>query len=135
MFLTVKKLSADARLPVRAYPTDAGADLCSAIACTVPPRSSAVIPTGLSVKLPTETCGPKTTYGRIAPCSDLLKHGIDVGATVIDAGYRGEISVVLFNHSDDAFDISKGDAIAQLVVERIVVPEIVEVHVLALAER
>lgn len=68
---------------------------------------------------------PEGTYGRIAPRSGLaVKSGISTGAGVIDADYRGEVKVLLFNHSDADFNIEKGDRIAQLILERIYTPEI-----------
>ena len=72
---------------------------------------------------------PEGTYGRIAPRSGLAaKHFIDTGAGVIDADYRGEVKVLLFNHAETDFKVEKGDRIAQLVLERIYTPEIVEVE-------
>lgn len=61
-----------------------------------------------------------TTDGRIAPRSGLAaKHFIDTGAGVIDADYRGEVKVLLFNHSDVDFPVKEGDRVAQLVLERL----------------
>lgn len=58
--------------------------------------------------------------GRIAPRSGLAaKHFIDTGAGVIDADYRGEVKVLLFNHSDVDFPVKVGDRVAQLVLERV----------------
>ena len=72
---------------------------------------------------------PAGTYGRIAPRSGLAaKHFIDTGAGVIDADYRGEVKVLLFNHSEKDFEIKVGDRIAQLVLERIYTPEVMEVE-------
>ena len=77
--------------------------------------------TGISVAIP-EGC-----YGRIAPRSGLaVKRFIDVGAGVIDADYRGEIGVVLFNHSDEDFVVKPGDRIAQLILEKIETPTVKE---------
>ena len=56
------------------------------------------------------------------------KHFIDTGAGVIDADCRGQVEVLLFNHSDKDFEIKEGDRIAQLVLERIYTPEVVEVQ-------
>jgi dUTP pyrophosphatase len=50
-----------------------------------------------------------------------------VGAGVIDADYRGNVGVILFNHSDEDFQIEKGDRIAQLIIEKIITPEVTEV--------
>lgn len=67
-------------------------------------------------------------YGRIAPRSGLaVKHHIDVGAGVIDADYRGNVGVVLFNHSDADFKVTAGDRVAQLILEKIITPAVVEV--------
>jgi hypothetical protein len=68
------------------------------------------------------------TDGRIAPRSGLAaKHSIQTGAGVIDADYRGQVKVLLFNHSDVDYAIAEGDRIAQLVIERIYTPEVLEV--------
>jgi dUTP pyrophosphatase len=56
------------------------------------------------------------------------KNFIDTGAGVIDADYRGEVKVLLFNHAETDFDVKKGDRVAQLVLERIYTPEIQEVE-------
>lgn len=62
---------------------------------------------------------PEGTYARIAPRSGLAaKHAIDVGAGVVDADYRGEIKVVLFNHGRTPFSVRRGDRIAQVVLTR-----------------
>ena len=67
--------------------------------------------------------------GRIAPRSGLaVKHFIDTGAGVIDADYRGQVKVLLFNHSEVDFEIKEGERIAQLVLERIWTPEVVVVE-------
>lgn len=69
-----------------------------------------------------------TSDGRIAPRSGLAsKHYIDTGAGVIDADYRGQVKVLLFNHSDVDFAVNEGDRVAQLVLERIYTPEVLEV--------
>jgi dUTP pyrophosphatase len=63
---------------------------------------------------------PVGVYGRIAPCSGLAwKHSIDVGAGVVGEDYRGNVSVVLYNHSDIAFEIKVGRKVAQLILEKI----------------
>lgn len=67
--------------------------------------------------------------GRIAPRSGLAaKHFIDTGAGVIDADYRGQVKVLLFNHADADFKVEEGERVAQLVIERIYTPEVVEVQ-------
>lgn len=70
---------------------------------------------------------PFGTYGRVAPRSGLAwKNFIDVGAGVIDQDYRGNVGVILYNHSENEFDVKKGDRIAQLICERIVYPSLVQ---------
>lgn len=100
--------------PRRAHDDDAGLDLCAAADAIVPARGRALVKTGIRVML------PHGTYARVASRSGLsVKRGIEVGAGVIDAGYRGEIGVVVYNHTDDAFEVSAGDRIAQLIVQRV----------------
>lgn len=73
-----------------------------------------LVSTGIRVAI------PASHYGRLAPRSGLaLKHAIDVGAGVIDADYRGDVKVLLFNFGTTAFQVHKGDRIAQLIVEKI----------------
>lgn len=68
-------------------------------------------------------------YGRIAPRSGLVvKHGINIGAGVIDSDYRGTIQVLLFNFGKEDFLIRKGDQIAQLIIEKILLPTVLDVN-------
>ena len=134
-----QKIRQCAKIPTRAYPTDAGYDLRSATFKRLAPFERAAIPTGLCVEI------PDGYYGRIAPRSGLaVKHGIDVMAGVIDSGYRGEVGVVLINLApqlvvnalDVTFDpsssllIHPGDRIAQLIIERCYPAEWVEKDIL-----
>ena len=108
------RLTENARAPTRGSPGAAGLDLYSACDAMVPARGKASIPTDLQIQLP-EDC-----YGRIAPRSGLaLQHHIDIGGGVIDADYRGNVGVVLYNHSDLPFTVSRGDRIAQFICEQI----------------
>ncbi|ROT37318.1 dUTP pyrophosphatase [Sodiomyces alkalinus F11] len=120
--LLVKKLSDKARLPTRGSAFAAGYDLYAAKETTIPARGKALVDTDIAISV------PAGTYGRIAPRSGLAaKHFIDTGAGVIDADYRGQVKVLLFNHSDTDFSVAEGDRVAQLVIERIYTPEVVEV--------
>jgi len=120
--LFVVKLSEHATVPARATPGSAGYDLAAAQDCTVPAHGKALVRTDIAIKL------PRGTYGRVAPRSGLaLKHHIDVGAGVIDEDYRGNVGVVLFNHSDANFDVKRGDRVAQLVLEKIATPAVLVV--------
>ena len=120
--LLVKRLSETAVLPVRGSAAAAGYDLAAAHAGVIPARGKALIKTDLAMVI------PNGCYGRVAPRSGLAwKHSIDVGAGVIDADYRGNVGVILFNLSDSDFAVAAGDRIAQLVLERIATPEVKEV--------
>lgn len=82
-----------------------------------------MVPTDLSIAI------PEGTYARIAPRSGLAwKNSIDVLAGVVDADYRGPVGVILFNHSDTDFEVKAGDRVAQLIIEVIMKPEVVEVE-------
>jgi dUTP pyrophosphatase len=75
-------------------------------------------------------------YGRVAPRSGLtVKHGIHVGAGVIDPDYTGEIKVALFNLGDGPFEVKKGDRIAQLILERCETPYVREITEISETER
>ncbi|KAI7872776.1 dUTPase-like protein [Spinellus fusiger] len=128
--LLVKRLSKFAQLPTRGSPHAAGYDLYSAANITVPAQNKAIVPTDIAI------CMPKGCYGRVAPRSGLsVNHFIDTGAGVIDSDYRGPVGVVLFNFSTEDFKISIGDRIAQLILERIYTPDVVEVESLSLTAR
>lgn len=100
--------------PSYAYPGDAGADLCSAADTVIPARGKMLVATGIRLAL------PEGHVGLIWPRSGLaVKHGIDCGAGVIDSQYRGEVKVLLFNHSDGEHFIKKGDRIAQLLIQKV----------------
>lgn len=117
--LKVFLLTPEARAPTRGSELSAGYDVYASEAAVVPAKGQAMISTGVSI-----VC-PLGTYGRVAPRSGLaVKHGISTGAGVVDADYRGEVKVILFNHGDKDFHVEAGDRIAQLVLERIVTPDL-----------
>lgn len=111
--MKIKLLSKEAKIPMRANPSDAGADLCSVEDFVLNPLERKAIATGISVEI------PEGYYGRIAPRSGLAyKNGLDVLAGVVDSSYRGEIKVILFNtDKENSFEIKMGDRIAQLIIE------------------
>ena len=134
MDIKIKKLSKSAIIPSRANESDAGYDLYAVQDMVIGPMEKLIVPTGISIEI------PNGYYGRVAPRSGLaVKNSIDVLAGVIDSGYRGEIGVVLINlnlpevlfnrnkkstayesafGSRNKFSISKGDRIAQLIIEK-----------------
>jgi dUTP pyrophosphatase len=96
-------------------------DARSAYDYVVPARGKELVKTDLSVAI------PRGTYARVAPRSGLAwKKFIDVGAGVVDYDYRGNVGVILFNHGEEDFVVRKGDRVAQLILERIVTPDVVE---------
>lgn len=115
--LKCMRMHKDAALPRRGTPGAAGYDLSAVEATTVPPRGRAQVRTGLAIAV------PLGHYGRVAPRSSMARQGLDVGAGVLDADYRGEVGVMLFNHGDDAYIVEAGARIAQLLIEKIAHPE------------
>ncbi len=132
--LRVRRLHPDAVLPNRAHPGDAGLDLVATDAATLAPGGGrATVGTGIAVEV------PDGWAGLVCPRSGLAaRHGIGVvnGPGVIDAGYRGEVRVVLHNTDpSEPFVITPGDRIAQLVLTPVLLADVVEVEELATATR
>jgi dUTP pyrophosphatase len=129
----VVRLDPDLPLPTYAHPGDAGADLVAAVDVTLAPGERAMVPTGIALALP---------IGYVAlvhPRSGLAaRHGVSLVNTpgTIDAGYRGEIKVLLINHDlTEAVRLRRGDRIAQLVVQRFEHARFVEVAELPASAR
>ena len=123
--LRVKRLNDNAVLPVRASPGAAGYDISCSIDFILNTQSHNLVPTGLAFKL------PPGVYGRIAPRSGLtVKHGIHIGAGVIDPDYTGEVKVAMFNLGIESVHFRKGDRIAQLILERCEVPPVIETDII-----
>jgi len=117
--LRVKKLSDKAILPIRSSTKAAGYDLSSAYDYTIPSMGKYLCQTDLQVAIP-DGC-----YGRVAPRSGLAsKFMIDVGAGVIDADYRGNVGVLLFNFGTEEYKVKAGERVAQLILERIRTPDV-----------
>jgi dUTP pyrophosphatase len=116
--------------PQNAKEGDAGSDLRASEELIIPSKGRCLVPTGISIAI------PRGYVGLIWPRSGLaVKHGIDSGAGVIDSGYRGEIRVLLFNHSDVDFKVVKGDRIAQILIQKVETPQFVQVETLDETER
>ncbi len=116
MELAVKLLHPAAKLPQRAHPGDAGADLFSVEEVAIPPGERRDVGTGLALAIPWGYAG------FVQPRSGLaFKHGIMVvnSPGLIDAGYRGEVRVSLYNSGKDPFVVRVGERIAQLVVQKV----------------
>jgi dUTP pyrophosphatase len=110
--LRVTKLRPDATVPTRAHPGDAGLDLCAVEPCDLAPGGREAVSTGLAVAI------PPGWAGLVVPRSGLARrHGVTVANApgLIDAGYRGELQVLLVNLSDRPHRVEAGDRVAQLV--------------------
>ena len=125
MILRVRRLHPDAVLPSRAHPGDAGHDLVSVERVELAPGERATVATGIAIEL------PPGHAGWVVPRSGLAaRHGISLvnAPGLIDAGYRGEVKVLLLNTDrSQAFVVEPGERIAQLVVAAVAAPEVVEV--------
>jgi dUTP pyrophosphatase len=112
------QLQPGAKLPERAHPSDAGADLFSLESYEIYPGEQKLVDTGVAVKIPRGFAG--FIYNR----SSQGKRGITIphSVGVIDADYRGNLKVLLKNISEDPYLVKQGDRIAQLVVQRVELP-------------
>lgn len=122
MSLFVKRLTYSATLPSRGSAHAVGYDLYASEDYLIPRGARMIVNTGIAIVI------PKNCYGRVAPRSGLaVKHGIQVGAGVVDPDYTGEVKVVLFNQGENDFKVAVGDRIAQLILERCETPPVKEV--------
>lgn len=121
----IKRLDPDVPLPSYAKGGDAGADLVTTVDLTIEPGQRVLAPTGISIAL------PNGYAAFVHPRSGLaIKHGVSVvnAPGIIDAGYRGEIQVILINHDpSSAISFKRGDRIAQLVIQQVERAAFVEV--------
>ena len=129
----VKRLDPSVPLPRYGKAGDAGADITTRVDVTLQPGERLLVPTGLAIALP---------FGFAAfvhPRSGLaIKHGVSIvnAPGTIDAGYRGELQVILINHDlQDAVSFKKGDRIAQIIIQRVESADFVEVSELPGSER
>ena len=130
--LRVKRLDPRARLPGYASDGAAGMDLAALEAIEIPAHGWAKASTGLAVEI------PAGCEGQVRPRSGLAaRHGVTVlnAPGTIDSDYRGEVGVILVNHSDVPLRVEAGDRIAQLVVCRVERAEVEEVESLASTDR
>ena len=119
--LKVKKLSPDAVLPTVAHPgEDIGYDLYSSEDTTLPAHGAAGVHTGIAIQFSPPAGGIVKTR------SGMAKKRLMCNAGVIDAGYRGEVIVLMENLGDQPYDIRKGDKIAQLLEHPFLAGEVVE---------
>jgi dUTP pyrophosphatase len=124
----VVRLDPDLPLPVYAHPGDAGADLVTAVDVTLQPGERALVPTGIAMAV------PEGYVALVHPRSGLAaRHGLSIvnAPGTIDAGYRGEVSVLLVNLDPaEPIELRRGDRVAQLVIQRVEQAAFTEVEVL-----
>ncbi|MCM1982207.1 dUTP diphosphatase [Lyngbya confervoides] len=132
MHLNVVRLHPLAKLPCYAHPEDAGLDLFAIEPTCLAPGESKLIKTGIAVAL------PPGTEAQVRPRSGLaLHHAITVLNTpgTIDAGYRGEVGVILINQGQQPFEVTLGMKIAQMVIAPVLRVQIHEVEALGASPR
>jgi dUTP pyrophosphatase len=130
--IKIKRLVPHAIVPSYVHPGDSGADLFSIVDCTLAPLERAAVPTGLAVEIPV---GYEL---QVRPKSGLaLKQGLTVLNTpgTVDAGYRGEIQVILINLGGEVVEIKQGQKIAQMVLAPVVFGTFQEVAELTDSQR
>nr|WP_317846263.1 dUTP diphosphatase [Nocardioides rotundus] len=115
--VAVQRLDADLPLPSYAHPGDAGADLLTAVDVSLAPGERVLVPTGIAIAL------PEGFAAFVQPRSGLAaRHGLSIVNTpgTVDAGYRGEVKVLLVNHDPhETVELRRGDRVAQMVVQRV----------------
>ena len=126
--MPVVRLDPDLPLPAYAHPGDAGADLVTAVDVTLQPGERALVPTGIAMAV------PEGYVALVHPRSGLAaRHGLSIVNTpgTIDAGYRGEVKVLLVNLDPaEPIELRRGDRVAQLVIQRVEQAAFAEVEVL-----
>ena len=122
----ITRLDSELPLPRYAKGGDAGADIVSRIDITLAPGERALVPTGIAIAL------PDGYVALVHPRSGLaIKHGVTMvnAPGTVDAGYRGELQIILINHDkSESVSFKRGDRIAQLVIQKVERAEFVEVH-------
>ncbi len=128
--LKIKKLRPDAKIPAYAMTGDAGMDLFAAETTTLAPGERKTVPSGLAFEVPQGYVGLVWDKSGVS-----LKGGIKTFAGVLDSGYRGELLICVMNLSDKSYTFEKGNKVAQLLIQKIEQPEIIEATELSDAAR
>jgi dUTP pyrophosphatase len=122
----IKRLDLGVPLPLYAKGGDAGADIVSAVDITLAPGERALVPTGISIAL------PDGYVALVHPRSGLaIRHGVTMvnAPGTVDAGYRGELKLILINHDrSESVSFKRGDRVAQLVIQQVERAEFIEVQ-------
>ena len=126
MKVLITRLDQELPLPTYAKPGDAGADVYSRIDLTIHPGERALVPTGIAIAIPSGFAAFAHPRSGLA-----IKYGVSMvnAPGTIDAGYRGELQIILINHDlNESFVIKRGDRIAQLVFQKVESAEFIEVE-------
>ncbi|MFH1662024.1 MAG: dUTP diphosphatase [Candidatus Falkowbacteria bacterium] len=118
--IKIQRLSPTAKIPTRAHANDAGMDLYSNDYYSLLPGERDVIKTGIKIAIP-DGC-----VGLIWDKSGVSKDGVQTTGGVVDSGYRGEILINIINLSQDIYNIALGQKVAQMLIQKIELPEIIE---------
>ena len=121
MKLLIQKLHADAKLPERAHEDDAGMDLFSQEDVVLLPAERRLVKTGIAMAIPSGFVGLIWDKSGLA-----AKAGVTTLGGVVDAGYRGEVQVIMMNLSQESHHIAVGDKIAQMLIQAVALPSIEE---------
>jgi len=124
--IRVKKLHPDAILPSYAHPGDSGLDMYSIEDITIPPKERRIVSTGIAIEYPEGYTSLFWDKGGLA-----ANNGLTVLGGVFEHIYRGEYKVVLYNTSDVAYEVKKGQKIVQLLIQPIITAEIEEAQELS----
>ncbi|EKD75917.1 MAG: Deoxyuridine 5'-triphosphate nucleotidohydrolase [uncultured bacterium] len=130
MEIQLKRLHPNAILPVYAHDTDAGMDLYAATTMVVAPSGRVLVPTGVAMAIPEGYVGLVWDKSGV-----VTKTGLTTLAGVIDAGYRGEIKIALYNSDTQTQTVTAGQKIAQLLIQPIVQGTLIEVNELSATVR
>ena len=122
--LLVEKINSEAKLPEKAHQSDAGYDLFALENTSIPPYGQAKISTGIKLAI------PENFVGLIWDKSSLAAQGLKTMGGVIDSGYRGEIIIIAKNLTEEFFNITKGQKIAQIIIQEIGTMPLVESKIL-----
>lgn len=130
--IKIELVHPEAKMPLQARAGDAGMDLFSVVELTLQPGERALVATGIKLEM------PEGYEAQVRPRSGLaLKHGVTVlnSPGTVDAGYRGEVGVILINHGAEPFIVEKGMRVAQMVIQQVPMVELVAVTSVSDSER
>ncbi|XP_074592433.1 uncharacterized protein LOC141848283 [Curcuma longa] len=120
-FFNIKRLTSTVKLPARRTLGAAGYDIFLDEEVHIPARMQALVKIGISLEF------PQDYYARIAPRSGAaLRLKLDIGVGVVDSDFMGEVHILILNHSDLMLSLEKGSCVAQIILEKIITPPIME---------